>query len=48
MSIVFSGDFAQLPPISKCKISYVDYPLEDNIEKDGKALYSMIEWAIVL
>ena len=48
MSIIFCGDFAQLPPISKSKIAYVDYPHEESIEKDGKALYTMIEYAVIL
>ena len=47
MSIIFSGDFAQLPPVSKSKIVYIDYPQESTVEKDGKVLYNFIDYAII-
>ena len=47
-SIIFSGDFAQLSPVCKAKISYVDYANESDIEKDGKLLYRNIEYAVIL
>ena len=47
-SVILSGDFAQLPPVCKAKIVYVDYDNESSVEKDGKILYKNIEHAVVL
>ena len=48
LSVILSGDFAQLPPVCHAKISYIDYHNESSIEKDGKALYKNIPYAIIL
>lgn len=48
MSIIFSGDFAQLPPIGNQKIVYVNYDAESAIEKVGKYLYKNIQSAFIL